>query len=327
MKNLNTPILFLVFNRPDKTKLVFETIRKAKPKRLFVAADGPRTKRANENETCGDVREIATNIDWDCELKTLFRDENLGCGIAVSEAITWFIEHVEEGIILEDDCLPNESFFPFCTELLEKYRFDGRIMMISGNNLLGREWKSNSQSYFFGHPGVWGWATWKRAWKDYDYKMIGWEDRKIQNTIKAGLTKIGFQTNFKTFSDTFKGAIDTWDVQWAYSILVKKGLCINPSVNLVKNTGFGKNATHTFNADSYLSDIPTAELTFPLLHPNKIVGDKKYIKLMYETINNGGNLPSRFYKLIRVLNTTITAFKLQFSGRIQKFRLPLSRKP
>jgi threonyl-tRNA synthetase len=181
----NTPILFLVFKRPDTTERVFEQIRSIRPAFLYLAADGPRNDKSGEKETCKKVREIVlSNIDWECEVNTLFRDENLGCGKAVSQAITWFFEHEEEGIILEDDCLPDASFFQYCAELLKKYRTEEKVMTISGSNLLGYPWKVNGQSYFWGQGGIWGWATWKRAWSLYDFKMQRWEEDKIKRQIQ-----------------------------------------------------------------------------------------------------------------------------------------------
>jgi hypothetical protein len=167
----NTPVLFLIFNRPNTTEQVFEAIAKAKPRCLFVAADGPRTDKEGEAEKCQAVRDIIKRVDWDCEVKTLFREQNLGCKEAVSSAITWFFEQVEEGIILEDDCLPSDSFFSFCAELLEKYRDDKRIMMISGDNFQDGIQRGDASYYFSSVPWIWGWATWRRAWRLYDREM------------------------------------------------------------------------------------------------------------------------------------------------------------
>ena len=157
----NTPILFLIFNRPEVTFAVFEQIQKIQPKYLFIAADGPRNYK--ENELCKATRDVVQKIDWDCELKTLFRNENLGCAKNVSSAIKWFFDHVEKGIILEDDCYPDLSFFSFCEELLNYYDNNDRIMAISGFNAqLGI--KRTKHSYFFAEiPLVWGWATWRKA--------------------------------------------------------------------------------------------------------------------------------------------------------------------
>ena len=161
---MHSPVLFLVFNRPETTRRVFEAIRTAKPSRLYIAADGPRLEREGERANCEEVRKIALEVDWECDVKTLFRDENLGCKRAVSEGISWFFEHEDEGIILEDDCLPDRSFFSFCKDLLERYRHDTRIMVISGVNFQQGRKRTEYSYYFSIYPHCWGWATWRSAW-------------------------------------------------------------------------------------------------------------------------------------------------------------------
>lgn len=272
---MNTPILFLVFNRPDTTKQVFDAIRKAKPIKLFVAADGPRLDREGENEECEEVRKIATQIDWDCELTTLFREKNLGCGKAVSEAITWFFEHVEEGIILEDDCLPAESFFYYCTELLHKYRNDEKIMHIGSINFQNGRIRGDGDYYFSAITHVWGWATWKRAWKKYDFKMKNFSDNNCIDILRK-YYKSNHITNYwhNIFQSVVQGKVDTWDYQWAYSILDNDGVCIVPNKNLVSNIGFGKDATHTNEESKIMSNLKTNEIN-NLKHPEKIIVSMK----------------------------------------------------
>ncbi len=267
----STPILFLVFNRPDTTKQVFEAIRKAKPTKLFVAADGPRLDKEGENEKCEEVRKIATQIDWDCELTTLFREENFGCGKSVSEAITWFFEHVEEGIILEDDCLPAESFFNYCTELLHKYRNDEKIMHIGGSNFQNGIKRGGGDYYFSSIPHIWGWATWKRAWDKYDFTLNGYYDNdclEMLNNLYRKNHIINYWINI--FNAMSKGMIDTWDYQWHYTLLENNGMSISPNINLVSNIGFGIDATHTIEKNKLVSDLPIFEIT-NLKHPVKII--------------------------------------------------------
>ena len=178
--SVNTPVLFLIFNRPETTEIVFSVIRKAEPPRLYVAADGPRPDYPNDAESCEIVRAIATDVNWDCKVKTLFRDQNLGCKLAASKAIDWFFEQELEGIILEDDCLPDQSFFWFCQELLGKYRDDTRIMHIGGTNFQFGKERTKYSYYFSRYAHVWGWASWRRAWKFYDVEMKNWRDcRKL----------------------------------------------------------------------------------------------------------------------------------------------------
>jgi hypothetical protein len=248
MEAFETPILFLVFNRPDKTKVVFEAIRKIKPTKLFVAADGPRHNIAGELEKCDKVRAIATSIDWECELNTLFRDENLGCGKAVSEGITWFFENVEEGIILEDDCLPDKTFFTFCASLLKRYKYDEIIMHIGGNNFQYGIKRGIGDYYFSKLTHIWGWATWRRAWKHYEF------DLAFAKQISDEAFKLAFNNNdlfIKYYENIFlqvsNKKIDTWDYQWLYAIVRMNGLAICPEVNLVQNIGFSAEATHTLH--------------------------------------------------------------------------------
>src|SRR5688500_1827095 len=179
---LNVTVLLVIFNRPDTTRLVFEAIRNARPRRLYVAADGPRPGVAADNANCQEARKIIDSVDWQCEVKTLFREKNLNCGVAPSSAFTWFFQHEEEGIILEDDCLPSQSFFWFCQELLERYRNDTRVMHIGGNNFLNGWQKDKDYSYYFSRSGhIWGWATWRRAWKHFDFDISLYEKLKQQD--------------------------------------------------------------------------------------------------------------------------------------------------
>jgi hypothetical protein len=272
---LNTPVLFLIFNRPDTTQKVFDAIKKAKPKQLFMAADGPRLDKVGEIEKCRKTREIATSVDWDCEVKTLFRDKNLGCKMAISSAIDWFFENVEEGIILEDDCLPDQSFFWFCRELLEYYRKDTRIMYIGGNNFqLGR--KRGEGTYYFSKFGhIWGWATWRRAWKCFDVKMNNFEKFKAEKQIN-NIFCIKQQQKYwrKIFQSVYEGKIDTWDYIWTYICLVNNALCIIPQVNLVSNIGFGLDSTHTKDKDNIFSEMKVEEIN-EIIHPNFILADQE----------------------------------------------------
>lgn len=272
------PILLIVFNRPDTTAKVFEAIRKARPSKLFVAADGPREHKEGEAEKCNRAREIATAVDWDCEVKTLFREENLGCGIGPSSAITWFFENVEEGIILEDDCLPSPDFFAFCSELLERYRDDERIMNIGGCNFLPAGYHNDSlASYYFSrHGNTWGWATWRRAWKLYDYKIKNYGSARQQKLLEHSYNSLAEKEYFirlfeRTYNENDK--ITWWDYQWEYLLRTNSGLTIVPNKNLVVNIGFGEHATHTTNADSKAAKMKPEPLHFPLKHPEHVVPD------------------------------------------------------
>lgn len=273
----DVPVLFMIFNRPETTRRVFAAIKKERPKKLFIAADGPRANKLGEAEKCEEVRKIATAVDWDCEVKTLFRNENLGCGRAPAGAITWFFEHVEEGIILEDDCLPSHDFFLFCAELLEKFRHDQRVMEIGGNNLLNGDYKQDGYSYYFSnHNMIWGWATWRRAWQMYDFEM------KLYNKIRdtqylESCFRSEYELNyFKWIFDKTIGAIQNvtwWDYQWEFVRRVNNGLTIVPQKNIVLNIGLGSDATHTLDPNGTGHNLSLQGLNFPLKHPEFVMAD------------------------------------------------------
>ena len=256
----NTPILFLVFNRPDTTARVFEQIRKIKPAHLYVAADGPRKDRPGEKELCDEVRKmVLSGVDWECELKTLFQDENLGCGKAPAEGITWFFEQVEEGIILEDDVLPTQSFFLFCKEMLNKFRNDHKIMHISGNNF--QLSKIGSECYYLSKlPHSWGWATWRRAWNNFDFEMNDFSDELVVKYFNYPSIDRYWHHIFKiTKKELFQ---HVWDYQWVYTIFKDNGLCVLPQHNLISNIGFGANSTHTGDKEHYFSNLKSHEMDF-----------------------------------------------------------------
>jgi hypothetical protein len=226
---LETSVLFLVFNRLDTTKRVFAEIRKARPKQLFIASDGPRKNKPGEKEIVEKVRKyVLDNIDWKCELKTLFRKKNLGCKYAVSGAIDWFFENVEQGIILEDDCLPSQRFFKFCEELLEKYGDDERIMSISGYNPLGKF--EIGESYLFSkYPRIWGWATWRRAWIMEDLKLKDCQDIKKKGNLEKYfpflLGRILWERRAK---QVLSGDVNSWAYPSTIVHRINKKYCIAP---------------------------------------------------------------------------------------------------
>lgn len=273
-KQFQVPILFLVFNRPDTTAIVFEELRKLRPARLYVAADGARPGRQDEIEKCKETRDVATKVDWPCEVKTLFREENLGCGKAVSGAISWFFDEVEEGIILEDDCLPSPTFFQFCEELLMKYRDDDRVMHIGGNNFLGDR-QVNGRSYYFSRYGhIWGWATWRRAWKMYDFEMKRYESVKEMGLFdRYFFNRLERIYRLEKFDSIINKKRDTWDYQWDFARFVNSGLSVIPKVNLVKNIGYREDATHTTKRDKRIERMQSHEMTFPLTHPPFLMRD------------------------------------------------------
>lgn len=269
-----TPILFIIFNRPEITQRVFEEIRKQKPKFLFVAADGARPNNLQDIERCKAARDLVINrIDWHCEVKTLFRDENLGCGKAVSEAITWFFGNVEQGIILEDDCLPHPSFFDFCHKMLDYYKDSSDIMHISGS-CYGKS--SKKYDYYFTRlPFIWGWATWKRAWDLYDFNLKFSTPQEKHNVIKKAFNNDDIVQYWDCKLNDFHllPTSYTWDYQWFLTIWNAKGLVIQPSVNLIKNIGFGVDATHTTLSNHFLGKVRSKELIITSFHSIKTINE------------------------------------------------------
>lgn len=285
-----TPILFIIFNRQDTAIRVFEKIREVKPLYLYIAADGPRHEKEGESSLCEYTRNsILSLIDWECEVKTLFRDENLGCGLSVSQAITWFFDNVEEGIILEDDCLPDLSFFYFCEILLSKYKDDCSIGMISGFSVL-----NSQKDYYFYNPfaSIWGWATWSRAWNGYNLNvtvMDCLEFNKISNSIIR-------DSYLNTFNYQFI-KLTTWDIQWEYHIIKNNYIKISPSKNLIQNIGY--TGTHANGTISEVQKIKSKHINYL----NMFLNEDSQLQLKYEKfIENNILIDSHGRFLIRNLN-------------------------
>ncbi|CAN5454137.1 hemolytic protein HlpA [soil metagenome] len=274
---LQTPILFLIFNRPDTTLEVFGEIRKAQPAKLYIAADGPRANRPEEAEKCREARSIVNLVDWPCEVVTLFREENWGCKKAVSSSITWFFEQVEEGIVLEDDCLPSPTFFTYCAELLERYRHDDRVMHITGDGQVNNIQYGEGSYYFSPFPLIWGWASWRRAWKHYDVTMASYPTFRELNKIADLFPQENYQKMWTAkFDDLHSGRIDTWDYQWIYAVMSRRGLGIIPNVNLITNIGFREDATHTTVAGAHLSAKPRTDMP-KIVHPKFMIPNREAI--------------------------------------------------
>lgn len=267
---IETPVLFLIFNRPHHTCRVFEAIKKAKPKRLYIASDGYRLEKPGEEALVMECRKIVQQVDWDCEVKTLFRNENLGSGVGIYESINWFFAQEEQGIILEDDCLPNQSYFTFTEQMLQKYKDNERIMLVSGSNYLLGLINVRDSYYFSQVPATWGWATWRRAWKHMNFEMKDYSEN-VKRFPEVSSMWLSHWDSIKNGS----GVKDAWDFQWYYSIYEHEGLCIHPSVNLVVNIGFDAlNATHTFRPPWWYKFVVTKELG-SIQHPDEIKINKE----------------------------------------------------
>lgn len=263
-------VLLLIYRRPELTARVLEVLREVRPPILLVAADGAAGEE--DQALCARTRELVEKgVDWPCQVRTRFSTEHLGCKRAVSGALNWaFAEH-ERVIVLEDDTVPEPSFFSFCAEMLERYAGDERVMQVCGSNLTG--WRGAGASYHFSRFGpIWGWASWRRAWRHCDADMSSWPE---QRHSLARHCPEPFEAAWRreVFDDVYQGRIDTWDYQWAYAKAVAGGLNIVPSEHLVANVGFGAGATHTLNAEDPRGRLATAPLPFPLRHPGEVAAD------------------------------------------------------
>lgn len=288
---MNTAVLFLIFNRPDTTRVVFEAIRQARPPRLYVAADGPRTGRDGERKRCEEVRRITTTVDWPCEVKKLFRDENLGVMYSCVNAINWFFDNEEEGIVLEDDVLPALDFFSYCETLLEHYRDKQEIMMISGCNPVSGRYESPYSYDFSNYAIVWGWASWRRAWKHYDVDIKKWpsfkKDRQLLRVPKVTKTFEAIWTEI--YDKQFNKQIVSWDYQWFFAINSHHSYMIIPNTNLVNNIGYGEDATHTIEAmPTWVRDLKAGGMSKKIIHPTRIDNNEE-IDRLFEVVVFGTN--------------------------------------
>ncbi len=269
---LQTPVIFLVFNRPALTREVFARIAEARPPQLLVVADGPRAGREGEHRLCDEVRQIATAVTWPCEVRTEFAPENLGCRRRVISGLHWAFSLVEEAIVLEDDIVPDPSFFRFCEEMLVRYRGDARVSMITGfNHSADRE--QTPYSYFFSEmTHIWGWATWRNAWAEYDEHLTTWPRVRKGDLLAKVFPERSAQRYWTAIFDRMHrgDGPNTWDYQWMYTNLCRGALAVTPRVNLVRNIGFGEGATHSTNPDG-APKIEVGRLAFPLSHPTAMI--------------------------------------------------------
>lgn len=289
---LNTPIAFIIFNRPRHTRESFAAIRAQRPPKLLIIADGPRPGHPTDAQRCEETREIVAHIDWPCEILRNYSDINLGCKKRVSSGLDWVFDQVERAIILEDDCIPHDDFFPFCDELLNRYENDPRVWVITGNNFQHGKKRGDASYYFSKFNHCWGWATWRRAWKHYQVDIPFWPKWKLTPDWRK---KVPNSLEQKIWSDLLdrvqKGEIDTWDYQWTACVWYHGGLTATPNVNLVTNIGFGPDATHTVKQGDE-EGMPIHPLG-PLTHPKKIQQDLAADRHIFDHNFGGLNHPDR----------------------------------
>ncbi|MBC8065707.1 MAG: glycosyltransferase family 2 protein [Chlorobia bacterium] len=269
-----TAVMMIVFNRPEQTRQVFQRIREAKPKRLYIAADGPRPGRPDDIDSTSETRKIAQLVDWPCEVKTLFRDSNLGCKTAIKTGLDWFFEQEEEGIVLEDDCVPDPTFFRFASEMLDKYRNDDRIATIAGTNYLLGSQDFEASYYFTKYLFVWGWASWRRVWKDYDFHIRQWpkfRDEGRLHRVFPNRRSLKYWT--MVFDLTHDETLNAYDYQFFFSQMINNRMSIVPAKNLISNIGWGAESTNTANRNPEMG-MQTFPMGFPLKHPIFFVPDE-----------------------------------------------------
>lgn len=269
------PVVLLIYRRPAEVARVCETLRTAQPSRLIIVADGPRADRPDDASAVAAARAAAEAVDWPCEITRIYADTNMGLRNRVESGITAVFNLVERAIILEDDCVPAPSFFPFCTELLERYADDSRVMAISGNDFQGG--RPTPASYRFSrYPHCWGWATWRRAWQHYDGPMADWPTLRDSPWLEQYLgSRRAARYWRQPFDQVYAGRVDSWAFRWLYSCWRRDGIAVLPARNLVSNIGFGPQATHTFAAHNPLAALPTYDMAFPLRHPPQVAADAR----------------------------------------------------
>ncbi|HWO43946.1 MAG TPA: glycosyltransferase family 2 protein [Candidatus Eisenbacteria bacterium] len=280
---LAAPVVFIIFNRPEATSQVFREIARARPKKLFIIADGPRNGDARDAALCAQTRAVVERIDWKCEVFKKYSSTNVGLTRSILAGIDWVFDQVEEAIILEDDCLPHPTFFPYCAELLEKYRADERVMMIAGRNRF-RLPTPYSYCFTYNHSN-WGWATWRRAWRHHDLTMESWPRLKKSRWLSSIIHRESLASDWERIFDEMHATSSnprTWDYQWTYAVWSRNGLAVTPSVNLIKNIGFGEGATNTTSLDDTRATVPAKPISFPLIHPPAVARDALADHIVFE---------------------------------------------
>ena len=307
---VKSPVLLIAFNRPSETLEVIARLRDVKPKKLYFSVDGPRPSRASDIVFVEETKNLVSQIDWECEVVTRFLNKNMGCGEGVSSAISWALEEEDNLIILEDDIVPQLSFFRFCDELLDRYRDDDDVFAISGSNFVPIRMVDPAESYRFSSiPHVWGWATWKSSWTRYSFDITNWRKELSLKELREALggSRVSTFLWAKLFDLVATKKVDTWDYQLFYAIIKTRTKVATANINLTENIGFGENATHTAVAPTHV--LAAGHMNFPLLHP----ADTRVSKLDYWTQSNvmGANV-------IDVSRGAIKYFKARISSPISR---------
>jgi hypothetical protein len=271
-------IVFIIFNRPEHTRRIAKVLAEARPTRLLVVADGPRPHRPEDAALVQQTRDVIDEIDWQCPVDKNYSDVNMTCTNRVVSGLSWAFSIVEEAIIIEDDIVSDASFFKFCSELLHRYRDDERIGSICGYQPVP-DMPCVPESYYFSiYGGIWGWATWRRAWRQYDYHMQEWPQQRKSGWLKRAFPHQPHAARYfaKAWDQMLASSSElSWDFRWVYSIRKRELLCICPKVNLTENIGFGPGATNTLESPERHQVIPSSRMEFPLTHPKRVEWNRK----------------------------------------------------
>ena len=294
-----TPVVYIVFNRPQHTEKTFAVLREQRPPQLFIIADGPRAGEPTDIERCAAVREIVANVDWPCEVHRKYADSNLGLKKNVSQGLDWVFSKVERAIVLEDDCVAHPDFFRFCNALLARYVDDESVSVITGNNFQNGRLRGEASYYFSKYNHCWGWASWRRAWKHYQGDLPFWPEwSQSEDWREKTPDPVERRYWSKIFEQVCAGQIDSWAYPWTASVWYQGGLTATPNVNLVSNIGFGMDSTHTASADSTLADMATNAIG-ELRHPRIIEQDATADRYVFDYTMVGRS--ARFpFSLLRI---------------------------
>jgi hypothetical protein len=269
---LTTPVVFIVFNRPDCTMMSLAAIRAVRPQWLYVVADGPREDRAGEVALCAAVRAVVDRgIDWPCEVLRDYAPAHLGCARRVSSGLDGVFACEKTAIILEDDCVPEPTFFRYAEELLDYYQTDPRVFVVSGTNQQFRDFTCPHSYFFSRYNHCWGWATWARAWRHFDFTMKTWPDFVQSGELASFFRDPNLTARWRDILDPVaRGEVDSWAYRWVFACWRNGALSALPRRALVKNIGFDKRATHTRRVRRELRELVTEPMRFPLVHPPRI---------------------------------------------------------
>jgi hypothetical protein len=293
-----TPVALIMFNRPEHTKKVLEKIREVRPRKLYVIADGPRADKPLDPEQVFACRRLIDEIDWDCDVVRDFSEHNLGCRERVVTGLSKVFDLEDRAIILEDDCLPSESFFYFTQSLLDCYADDSRVGSIGGTLPTDIEAPGHESYFFSKYPQIWGWGTWSRVWKTYDASIATWPTLRNTNFLERNLHSKKAIANWRwNFDRIYKNKIDTWDYQFVFNMWTQNLLTVIPSTNLVSNIGFGPDATHTYDTSSKFSNIVSKEMQFPLVRPES-VSETSVDTVMDRLLFNGSLLEAKIAAML-----------------------------